>query len=165
MQTQRLLFCVAVAGLLVTGGCGGSNRPQLAPVSGKILNGGEPVEGAQVTFYPTFDAPRNAIGTTNAEGEFQLTTFDTNDGAMPGEYIVTVYKPEQQAEQTEEMDPLNPGQAYDEAMQKATKLRSGEQMVKTTLPEKFGNKETSSIRRTVAAEGPNDFTIDLAQEQ
>lgn len=149
-------------GLLALGGCGGSDRPLIVPVGGKIVYKGEPVEGAKVTFHPTGESPRKPIGTTNANGEFRLTTFDTNDGAPPGEYVVTVYKPQQRKEEAA-MDPEEPDAAYDQAMRAVRELDAGKQMVETTLPAKYADQETSTIERTVAADGPNEFTIELEE--
>jgi hypothetical protein len=71
-------------------GCSGPDRPQLVPVSGMVTLDGQPVEGATVTFTPT--GGRMAIAVTDAAGKFQLTTYDTNDGALIGEHRVTVAK-------------------------------------------------------------------------
>src|SRR5262245_55739232 len=77
------------AGCLLLLGCAGSDRPAIAPVRGRITFRGEPVGGATVTFLCT-GAPRPAFGTTDAAGDFQLTTFEPNDGAVIGTHVVTI---------------------------------------------------------------------------
>jgi hypothetical protein len=52
---------------------------------------GAPLAGAAVSFVPqTQGVERLATGRTDADGEFTLTTLRTDDGAVPGEYKVTV---------------------------------------------------------------------------
>src|SRR5688572_26246860 len=91
----RLVFVaggVAMAAAALVG-CGGvkDGRPERASVSGKVLRMGQPVAGATVVFEPVGSTPA-ASGETDAAGRFQLTTFDANDGAVAGEYKVSVRK-------------------------------------------------------------------------
>jgi hypothetical protein len=78
-----------VAVLAVTGsGCGGAG---LTKVQGIVTLDGKPVENAQVSFIPAQGgAGKHAFGRTGPDGSFQLTTTAPNDGAMPGDYTVTV---------------------------------------------------------------------------
>jgi hypothetical protein len=64
------------------------------PVSGAVITtSGEACDGALVVFHPR-DAGREndakPVATTDAEGRFELTTFAEGDGALPGEYGVTI---------------------------------------------------------------------------
>jgi hypothetical protein len=55
---------------------------------------GKPVENATVTFMPQQGGSgKQATGQTGPDGSFQLTTRNTNDGALPGEYRVTEVPP------------------------------------------------------------------------
>jgi hypothetical protein len=67
-------------------GC--SDRPRRVPVSGQVLVDGQPVTAGFVRIIPT-DA-RPAWGTIGADGRFTLTTFEDNDGCVPGTHKVTV---------------------------------------------------------------------------
>jgi hypothetical protein len=83
--------CAAV--LLVAGsGCGGSGKP--VKTEGLVTLDGKPVDGATVTFHPAAEQGRSATGLTGVDGVFQLQTFAEADGALPGEYKVTVIKTE-----------------------------------------------------------------------
>ena len=57
----------------------------------KVVVIGAPLADVQVNFDPTGKG-RPASGITNNEGKFMLTTINPNDGAMRGEYKVTVVK-------------------------------------------------------------------------
>lgn len=74
-------------------GCGGADEGQkpVYVVSGKILLAGAPVPKASVIFSPN-DGQPVAYGTTEADGTFQLTTYDYHDGAAAGKFDVLVSK-------------------------------------------------------------------------
>lgn len=83
-------------------GCGGPDPgPEMipvVPVHGSVLVKGEPATGAIVMFHKLpLDAGRFDIirsrGVVQADGTFQLTTYNTHDGAPEGEYAVTLYWP------------------------------------------------------------------------
>jgi hypothetical protein len=156
LVTTCVLICASMMG------CGGgAARPELVPVSGTVLFKGEPVEGATVTFSNK-DAPRSAQGVTDASGKFRLTSYDTNDGAVPGEHAVTITKAaavEGPAQMTQEnameMMKRNTG-----AMQAGNLSDQKPAMV---LPEKYADAKTSGETRTVAKGDANDFKFDLQE--
>ncbi len=84
-----LLFCLCFQIV----GCGKAkvSREPVFKISGKVLYKGQPVEDADVVFNCA-DKNRSAFGRTNSNGEFKLTTFASNDGAVPGKHVVLVTK-------------------------------------------------------------------------
>jgi hypothetical protein len=68
-------------------GCGGDAR--VAAVHGIVTLDGEPVGDASVTFMPK-EGGRPAFGVTNADGTYELSTFETGDGALLGNHLVTI---------------------------------------------------------------------------
>ena len=76
----------------VWAGCGPS-RTVTARVEGRVTLGGQPLEGAAVTFPPV-EGGRLAYGATDPRGQFDLSTFGQGDRAVRGEHVVTVYKVE-----------------------------------------------------------------------
>jgi hypothetical protein len=89
---RRLRAAGLLTLLCATAGCGGKHTP--VPVSGTVTLDGQPLEGATVYFYMVGDERegRPAMGTTNKDGEFQLSTLGNNDGALPGRYKVVITK-------------------------------------------------------------------------
>jgi hypothetical protein len=80
-------------GIIALASCAdGRNLPPVYPVKGKILVNGKPAEECQITLNPTSDDKKVVIpqGMTDANGEFQITSFYANDGAPTGEYVATV---------------------------------------------------------------------------
>jgi hypothetical protein len=77
--------------MVMAAGCGKSGDA-LVPVTGRVLVDGKPAAGAAVVFHPadgTGDGT-HPVAQVDANGEFQLTTIRSGDGAVPGEYRVTL---------------------------------------------------------------------------
>jgi len=158
----RKLVAVLVLGTSVLAGCGGgADRPAMVPVSGTVNYNGSPVEGATVTFASE-TSPRSSTGETDSSGKFRLTTFDTNDGAPAGEYIVTITKFE--AEATMDTSAGGSPEKMKEMMDKQRSMMSGAAAVpvpKAKLPTKYADGKTSGEKRKVVAGDANDFNFTL----
>jgi hypothetical protein len=82
--------------LLPTLGCGGADPYATVPVSGVVTCNGKPVANGVVNFTPLPDQEgrsergRVALGKTDSEGRFKLTTYENNDGALVGRHTVTI---------------------------------------------------------------------------
>jgi hypothetical protein len=88
-----LLGCISLAG------CGGGH-PSTVAVSGKVTHEGKAVGGANVVLSRgggDISKGEVAIGKTDANGRFELTTHFAGQsaarGAVPGSYKVTISKP------------------------------------------------------------------------
>lgn len=75
-------------------GCGsGGDRVVVHPVTGKLLVDGKAPEGAVMVFHPVTPPEKEVnkpAARVQADGKFQVTTYDAHDGAPPGDYVVTV---------------------------------------------------------------------------
>lgn len=92
---NRLLCLSSLLTIPLLIGCGGestSGQVDVYPVSGTVKMFGKPLAGATVSFAPQGDQP-TAYATTDAEGNFQLTTYEFGDGAAEGQYKVVISKP------------------------------------------------------------------------
>jgi hypothetical protein len=125
------------------------------------------VAGATVVFLCS-GAPRLAVGKTDERGEYQLTTYEKNDGAMIGNHVVTVKKKDLTAETTD-TDAGAPGEAlHGEALAKAIaqSMRESSQQAKqaekagSLLPAKYAYLKSSDLRKDVV-DGENVINIDL----
>jgi len=133
---RSIFWCVSTL-LVVVAGCGGSNRPSLAPVSGTVTFRGAALEGAEVTFLP--EQGRPARGTTDGEGHFELSTFAAQDGAAIGLHRVRITK-------TEKKDPQDDS-PYAEQV--------------NVIPEKYADPARSGLTAEVNATGDNRFKYEL----
>lgn len=87
---MRVLLCV----VLCVVGC--RERPPLSslqPVRGRVTANGLPAAQVQLCFHPLDGMGRIAVGTTDAHGDYRLTTWQANDGALAGTYAVTIVWP------------------------------------------------------------------------
>jgi hypothetical protein len=136
-------LCLAVS----LGGCGTDhNKPPLGKVRGKVTYNGQPVTSGSVTFTPIAGqgaaTGQPATGQIESDGSYELTTFNTGDGAILGQHAVTVHLG---------------GQGSTPA-KKANTGRIIYEMPKSPIPSKYASVSTTPLKHTVEA-GSN--TIDL----
>lgn len=81
---RRYSFLVLVMGV---GGC--NSNPPTAPVEGKVLFDGEPLQFGRVMFQNTAGGPP-AIGEISSDGTFKMSTFADGDGATLGDHRVRI---------------------------------------------------------------------------
>ncbi len=151
------LLCVALVGC----GKGGSARKAVYPVTGKVEMAGGPLSGATVAFGPKEGQPV-AIGRTNDEGTYSLMTYEPNDGAAKGEFVVTVMKVTDGGADggVEEVDGVPHGAEYEKAKQHgAGGAKSGADSG-NLVPAKYGDSKNSPLKFTVE-EGPNEYNIEI----
>lgn len=90
----RISTAAVLIGLVAaTTGCG-DGKIKRYPVTGSVLVGGKPAEGARVVFIPVGGSEKfqkeRPTGVADGAGQFTLTTFEKDDGAPAGEYKVMV---------------------------------------------------------------------------
>src|SRR5262245_14895026 len=148
--------------VLTTAGCGGKYKP--VPVSGVVTLDGKPVEGATVFFYAVGDARegRPAQGSTNKDGEFNLSTLGTNDGALRGEYKVVIHKyvPTLPNLKIPDFPNTVDGKAARDDFMYKHFMAKGIQPFKNSLPERYSdtNKTTLTCKVTGRMHVPFELT-------
>jgi len=130
---------VSVVVLLVLGfaGCGQSDT---VGVSGTITLKGQPIGQAEVMFNPK-SGGRFASGVTDTNGKFVLSTAKPNDGAMTGEYVVTLaeyYPPD-----------------------KPPALPKGGGLLPSRFPPSYADPAKSPLTAKVERGTKNDFQFDV----
>ena len=149
------LALVALVAVSILGCGSGVERPETYEVTGKVTMNGAAVEGASVVFHPK-EGPK-AMGTTNSDGEYSLTTYDSGDGCVPGSAKVTISKADTSGDAVDDdMDLDEAGDAYDKMMTGGDDAMENKQM----LPEVYASVETTPETREVA-EGANEFNFEL----
>ena len=155
-ESNRLFlrYCVCLSvlcgGLLSVSGCG-HRRPPTVKTSGVVTLDGEPVDEAALMFVGSAGRPSSA--TSNASGEFKVTTYGRNDGLAPGEYKVSIAKyvllPKFQERYDAAME-----QAKKEAEESGTEVEDVEMVFPDSayvneLPAKYEEIETTDISVTI----------------
>lgn len=131
------------------------------PVSGKVTFKGQPVGGAIVSFAPKSQGGRAASGQTDASGVYKLTTLKAGDGALAGNYAVTVTKVAGTVTATGE--PADPAAAMEAAYKAhAAGKDQKKEEPKDELPAKYKSAETSGLTAEVA-KGKTTFDFDLVE--
>jgi len=146
---SRFVICAAL-GLMA--GCGNpasdqwtKDRPQTFPAEAVVNHGGRGVEGASVTFAPVDRDGTAAFGLTDAEGKVVLSTFGEKDGAVAGDYMVTVTKKSVETTPNPK-DPNGPP------------LKSVE---KSLIPARYSSSGTSQLKASVKDGSENKFSFEL----
>jgi hypothetical protein len=144
MEAKCKCICRAIGFAAVTVlilpaiGCGRAEKSRVAvhPVEGAIQFRGQATEGAFVSLHPKSanDSAPTPRATVAKDGSFTVSTYDGNDGAPEGEYVVTVqwYRP----------------------------VRVGNDLVggPNVLPQKYASQQTSDLIVRVAA-GENHLNV------
>ncbi|NLS92018.1 MAG: carboxypeptidase regulatory-like domain-containing protein [Planctomycetaceae bacterium] len=161
--TLRVGLVLAVVATALACGCtpAGPDRPATFAVTGKVTLDGNPLEGATVGFVPSAGGT-SAIGTTDASGTYQLSTFGSNDGAVPGEYKVKVTKFKGGSGEVAPGAVSGPvddgGQAPEDYVEGAGETAPAE----NELPPNYADPTTSGFSATVTENaGQNVFDFEL----
>ncbi|TWT34234.1 carboxypeptidase-like regulatory domain-containing protein [Blastopirellula retiformator] len=146
---------LAVSGLLVClvalTGCSGSDLPADAgAVEGTVTYEGQKVDGAIVIFRS--EDGFSAVGKTNAEGLYKLSSTQIPGGAKVGSYTITVDKRAATTgvSLTEDDPNYRPNQ------------QQSSQAAKRLLPEKYARPQTTDLKAEVVA-GNNVVDLDLTK--
>jgi hypothetical protein len=161
MKTFQLNTFFSLVIIAVVAGCGGGRDwPPTSEATGTVSLDGQPVEGATVSFFPK-DGQKPANGETDSSGQFVLTTFNVNDGAMVGTFNVSVARyPKNDVVGTPGGTPYNPDMESDPILSN----KPGGSVDDNDLPKKFADPETSGLTATAADSGSNVFNFELSSK-
>ena len=155
-----LVVCrLCLFGVLVLAGCCGGGvpgRPKVVPVTGAVAYNGSAIEGATVAFFVK-GSPRAATGTTDAKGEFKLSTFAINDGCVAGDAAITVTKVPPAAPMVTGSNNMDPAALATMAAARMNK-KSTE---KPIIPAKYSDMLQTPLKETVKPTGENRFVLQL----
>lgn len=135
----------------LTVGCG-----KTAVVKGRVTLDGHPVAGATVLFVPEDgNAGRPASGMTDDDGNFRLTTYRPDDGAVPGTYRIVVSK----TKAFPEPDPKHTGKqrALDRVARK-----NAHKNEKRLIPALYSDPAKTTLRCTVPP--PESVSVELSSK-
>ncbi len=97
---QARVWTIVGVGLaaVLQSGCDGRTKMNVAKTHGQVLCEGEPVQYATVYFEPlqtgkNANVGKQGIAYADRQGNFVVTTYDTDDGAVVGKHRVRVGRP------------------------------------------------------------------------
>jgi hypothetical protein len=91
---RQIASLVCMGTCLLLSSCGDGRTP-VYPVHGTVLVDGKPAADVQVQLFPVepveadVQPPLFPNGRTDADGKFDLSTYNQGDGAPAGEYLAT----------------------------------------------------------------------------
>lgn len=150
--------CIAV---LIFAGCGpGGGSVPTYPVSGKVTFNGAPVAGATVTFSPEGSGIPTAMGITDGQGLYKLTTYTSGDGAAEGSFKVLVYKMSEDdaGSGAPTHDPTGKGRSA--APTHSGPRGAGGKKSSSLLPERYMKVSTTPLTKNVES-GSNTIDLEL----
>jgi hypothetical protein len=154
MRKLHLLTILSIWGVLLLPAAGCRKKhsgPDVMPAGGTVSFQGKPVSDALVTLCPESSSAPAAYGNTDGEGRFQLTTHEKGDGAVAGEYRVTVSKKTIIGMSLKEAD------AYYQREKRDPPLPT----VTHHLPQKYDDVANTPLRAKVVSDAPNEFRLEL----
>ena len=156
--TLLSLFCLGLVG------CSDADA-RFARVEGTVTYNGNPVVGASVRFQSVDSDGESAVGTTDANGRFTLTSITAADGgrgALPGQYrvVITLLEPappcrHEAAYQAGEIDYSTFQQRLEASRGEVTPPR------RSLIPERYSRGSTSTLEATVVQGRNAPFNFDL----
>ncbi|MFN3148844.1 carboxypeptidase-like regulatory domain-containing protein [Bremerella sp.] len=81
-------YCAIAVSLVSLVGCFGGPGVSVGKVSGMVTEGGQPLSGATVTFFP--EGGRPSIGMTDDSGHYELLFTESVQGALVGTHKVNI---------------------------------------------------------------------------
>ena len=94
VMRKQFYSVVLILVIVAVAGCSEKNPFGTAKVTGNVMVDGSPMSEVTVSFQPVSGDGMTAVGLTDANGKFVLTTGGApfGSGAVPGEYHVTFFK-------------------------------------------------------------------------
>ena len=150
---------IVIASLLLAG-CGGGSAGRLTvyPTTGKISMAGGPLVGAVVTFVSSEGKP-SAIGRTDEQGVYHLTTYEAQDGAAAGNFSVVLALIQPSSSSPASTDESHAAGVNDPL---PSNSHSGKgQTGDNVLPEMYTSAASTPFHAEVKSGGDNAFDFEL----
>ncbi len=124
-----------------------SSGPQPVPASGKITYNGSPLPNAMISLSQSTPGAPGAVGRSDKEGNFKLTAGQSGEGAIPGEYQISVSAFEETKTESKPDAPYDP--------------TAKAPAPKSLVPQKFANPSTSGLKVTIPENGDTQIHIEV----
>ncbi|MBX6313673.1 MAG: hypothetical protein IRY99_12255 [Isosphaeraceae bacterium] len=141
---RRLRWCglpgvaLLVLAIALAPGCGGDpDAIPAVPAAGTVTYQGKPLPEGNIVFQPIMEAKGRPASGTIKDGKFSLSTYGTDDGAIPGKHKVAVMAT------------------------KEVPSKEGDTATQYLIPEKYASPETSGIEIEIPPGGKKDIAIDI----
>lgn len=150
----QVIGIVLIVSLCITSaGCGvgdewTAKRPKVYRAQGVVKLDDKPLDEATVIYHSQSNDV-SAQGVTDKNGNFKLTTYDANDGAVEGKHRVVITKRTYEKRKTK----------YDSPEESSIAL-----IPKELLPIKYSLPTTTTVEVEVSGKGTNNAIIELTSK-
>ena len=146
----------------LAGGCSSMEKP--IKVKGVVTLDDQPLPEAFVQLVPLNDSGHVATGATDDQGRFELTTYNTRDGALPGEYKVVVNVSSAKDNEKSAPAPVNNPAARREGFQKAMREQNFQHKNPTpqatsSIHPNYTSADKTPLRQKIPPDG--EFRVEL----
>lgn len=124
-----------------------AERDRIVPVTGVVEYKGAPLANVSVTFTP--ETGRSANGVTREDGTFELTTYESGDGAIAGSHVVTI---------------TALGEAVPEEIPENYSYTQQGKEAASRVPRHYAESALSGLKAIVKTDGENRFKFELTDE-
>lgn len=153
-----LVLLVATCTFVGCGGADTSGQQPVFSVSGTVTMFGAPLADATIAFAPQADQP-TAIGRTDKEGKFQLTTYEYGDGAAAGAFNVVLSKSAPSKADSSSDDDGHDMVDNDDDGHSAEAAESGDKS--ELIPQQYTSSTDTPFHADVKTDGDNNFTFEV----
>ena len=146
-------------------GCGASDAPPLAVVTGKVLLDGEPAKGLTIEFHPDNSAGTSgpmSLAISNPDGTFHLYTSVGGDGAVIGTHKVVIKCPFRLEGRTPVVTGDGVGSAASGKAPEPVKKADASDDCKLAL--KYEDPTKTPLRHVVPEKGISDLVLQATTE-
>jgi major membrane immunogen (membrane-anchored lipoprotein) len=152
----RAVGLLTMIGVVLLSGCGTDDGlGKRYRVSGTITYKGQPLEKGTISFYPTTPDPKginNGANSTIVNGRYSLSTLGDEDGAFPGDYLVSI--------ESKDVDFKKAESNVQGGVFKQDDVAKAYRSAKNLIPDKYSNYDTSGFTAKVK-ESSNTFDFEL----
>ena len=148
--------------LVGCGGGGAKGGKPVFPASGTVTMFGGPLADATVAFAPQTGQP-TAVGRTDKEGNFTLTTYEFGDGAAEGRFSVVISKASAAASGPAGSagNEEHGADFVDKAAAGHAAKGAGAGSAASMVPEQYTNAKDTPLKVEVKSSGENVYALEI----
>ncbi|HEV3236362.1 MAG TPA: carboxypeptidase-like regulatory domain-containing protein [Gemmataceae bacterium] len=151
------LSLLIVSSILFLSATGCSSKGKPVKVAGVVTLDDQPLPEAFVQLVPLEGSGHVATGATDEQGRFELTTYNSRDGALPGEYkvVVNVGSAKDKAGPTPvpSNDPAARREGFQKAIKEQRERRTNPTPVESSIHPNYTSADKTPLRQKIPPDG------------
>lgn len=149
---RHAMSLLSALGVMALSGCGGDDGVSRYAVSGTVTYKGERLDHGNITFTPNDVAKGRVANSTIESGSYTLSSLGDRDGAVPGQYKVSVT--------SKEVDPSKIRDRPGRRVAKPKVVGKANNDERSLVPKKYETSQTSPLTAEVKPQS-NSLSFEL----